>query len=386
MNLHGDVARHGGRRKLSNSSLTLTGKIMLKNQVSGIVKARMWHTVALATILAVPAIGMAQPMPPDHADHHPATMPTDMSLTDQVTELKAKVAKLEMTLQHKQMGMTGGSSGAMQPMGGKPQSPGGSMPGMSAAPGGGMGMGDDAMGGGKPPMDPMQGKSGMSGGGAMPAAATMAGGAPAGPAGGGMGMGMMQSEMGGMGAGAMPAGAPSQGMNGGGMGGGMGMDKMDMAGMMGMGAMSKGPNGSMSQSMLPGFPGASHIYHIGATGFFLDHPQHITLTTEQQAALNQAKEQATLAKSTADRAVEQADQELWMLTAADQPDAAKIEAKISEIEKLRGDERLGFIRAVGEASKVLTEEQRKVLTGFAPPVPAVAAPASAASPAPMSGM
>ena len=59
-----------------------------------------------------------------------------------------------------------------------------------------------------------------------------------------------------------------------------------------------------------------------------------------------------------------------MLTAADQPDAAKIEAKLAAIGKLRGDERLAFIRAVGDASKILTDEQRKILTGFAPPAPA----------------
>ena len=79
-------------------------------------------------------------------------------------------------------------------------------------------------------------------------------------------------------------------------------------------------------------------------------------------------------------ATKQAEQDLWTLTAADQPDAAKIEGKIAEIGKLRGDERLGFIRAVGEASKLLTDEQRKILTGFAPPAPA------AAPMAPMKGM
>ena len=64
-----------------------------------------------------------------------------------------------------------------------------------------------------------------------------------------------------------------------------------------------------------------------------------------------------------------------MLTAADQPDPAQIEAKLAEIGKLRGDERFSFIRAVGDASKVLTDEQRKILNGFAPP----------ASVAPMAG-
>ena len=134
---------------------------------------------------------------------------------------------------------------------------------------------------------------------------------------------------------------------------------------------------------MPGVPGASHLYHIGATGFFLDHPQHITLTTEQQAGLNKAKEHAVLAKSTADRAKEQAEQELWTLTAADEPDGGKIEAKLTEIGKLTADERLAFIRAVGEASKLLTGEQRKILTGFAPPAPA--APAAAPM-APMKNM
>ena len=140
---------------------------------------------------------------------------------------------------------------------------------------------------------------------------------------------------------------------------------------------------AMPQSSLPGFPGASHLYHIGATGFFLDHPQHIALTTEQQAALNKAKEQVTLAKSTSDRAIQQAEQELWTLTASDQPDAAKIEEKIAQMEKLSGNKRLAFIRAVGEASKLLTDQQRQILTGFAPPAP-MTVPAAAM--APMKGM
>jgi len=173
--------------------------------------------------------------------------------------------------------------------------------------------------------------------------------------------------------GAMPP-APPAGMSG---SGGMGMDKMEMAGMMGMAPMGGGSAIAVPESALPGFPGASHLYHLGATGFFLDHPQHITLTTQQQAGLNKAKEQAALAKSTADRAVEQAEQELWTLTATDQPDATAIQAKIGAIGKLRGDERLAFIRAVGDASKILTDEQRKSLTGFAPPAPAAAMPAGA---------
>jgi Spy/CpxP family protein refolding chaperone len=82
------------------------------------------------------------------------------------------------------------------------------------------------------------------------------------------------------------------------------------------------------------------------------------------------RQDSTLAKDTAKRKIDQAEQELWQLTSADQPDAGKIEAKIKEIEKLRGDERLAFIRSVGEAAKVLTDEQRKSLSGFASATPA----------------
>ena len=146
------------------------------------------------------------------------------------------------------------------------------------------------------------------------------------------------------------------------------MENCPMMDMMGMGSMggSKGMKMKMTAA-LPGFPGASHIYHIGATDFFLDHPEHITLSTEQQVKLNAAKQKAVTDKANAQRKVDEAEQQLWELTAADQPDAAKVEAKVREIEKLRGDQRLAIIRAVGEAAKVLTDDQRRTLLGTAPP-------------------
>ena len=186
-------------------------------------------------------------------------------------------------------------------------------------------------------------------------------------------MPMMEKMMG-----AMPPKAPAAPMS-------MGDDKMKMASMMGMSSMAPSAADTMPQSALPGFPGASHLYHIGATGFFLDHPEHITLTTEQQVALNKIKDQAMLAKSAADRAMEQAEQDLGTLTGSDQPEIAKIEAKVRDIAKMAGDQRLAFIRAVGEAAKLLTADQRKILTGFAPPAPAAALqpPAAAVSATPM---
>ena len=164
----------------------------------------------------------------------------------------------------------------------------------------------------------------------------------------------------------------SQGMQG--MDMTMGNDAMNV-----MGAM---PGGAMAQSAVPGVPGVSHLYHLGAAGFFLDHQEHIQLSAEQQKKLNQIRENALLEKATAERNVEEAEQQLWKLTAADQPDLAQIEARVHEIEKLRGDQRLTLIRPVVEAAKVLTEEQTKILLGTAaaakPEMPAakVATPGS----------
>lgn len=175
-------------------------------------------------------------------------------------------------------------------------------------------------------------------------------------------MGSMQG-MGGM-SGMSDGSGSMSGMNMGDMGMMNSMRTMDRGtGMMGMMKGMGGSKGMAMQSALPGFPGASHLYHIGATGFFLDHADHIQLTTEQQSKLNQIKEKASLEQATANRRIEEAEQQLWELTAADQPDAKAIEAKIREIEKLRGDQRLAFIRAVGDAAQALTHEQHQALTG-----------------------
>jgi len=176
------------------------------------------------------------------------------------------------------------------------------------------------------------------------------------------------NKMGGMGTGKMSG---MQGMSQdsdsqmSGMGMGMMGKGMGGMGMMGMNpAMSSDSMAGMEMpSALPGFPGASHVYHIGQTGFFLDHPEHITLTDEQQMKLNSIKESSLLATSTAEREIAEAEQELWTLTAADEPDIKKIEAKAKEIAQLQVKTRIAFIRSVGEAANALTKEQRQALVG-----------------------
>lgn len=185
---------------------------------------------------------------------------------------------------------------------------------------------------------------------------------------------MDDKEMGSMGG---KASSPMPGMGGmsgnssggmGGMPGGMGgMSGSSPGGMEGgccMGSMGQAP-GSM-QTSLPGFPGASHIYHVGATGFYLQYADKLGLSTSQKTSLNDIKQRALVDQSNQQRKIDEAEQALWLLTAAEQPDAASVEAKIREIEKLQADQRLGFIRAVGEAAKVLTDDQRKMVLGLAP--------------------
>lgn len=246
-----------------------------------------------------------------------ASSQSGASIAEQLRELRSKVAKLEAALQKKHTGKGHSSTGAH---GGKAHDHGQS----------------DFQG------SPSHAKSGRKG--MKP----------------GRGMSKMESKM-----------AMGKKSMSGSMKSGMGM----MKGGMGMGMMGRGMNmmgrmkgmGKMSMpSALPGFPGASHIYHIGATGFFLDHPQHITLGHDQKTKLNKFKEETLLKQATFDRRIEEAEQGLWVLTSAEKPDAAKIEAKIREITKLAGDKRIAFIRVVGQAANVLTDEQRKRLVGILP--------------------
>ncbi len=193
---------------------------------------------------------------------------------------------------------------------------------------------------------------------------------------------MMMRGMGGM---KMQPQGDGQNAGSGGMGGMSGMGMMSMEKMMGMGGMMSGKkmgmgmmgrspamtNSSMSSmsmpSALPGFPGASHLYHIGETGFFLDHDEHITLTKEQQLQLNRIKEESLLTTATSERKIDEAEQQLWMLTAAAEPDINKIDSKANEIAQLTVESRIAFIRAVGNAAKVLTDGQRKSLVGLDSP-------------------
>ena len=199
------------------------------------------------------------------------------------------------------------------------------------------------------------------------------------PTGAGKSMGMMD-EMGGMKSGmkdnpdemaGMVAGggnnmvAPAKGMGMCCMGG-MGASPSATAGMSSAPSPPGMPGTSSPSSAMAGQAGVSHLLHIGSTGFFLNHPQHITLTADQKSGLNLLKEKARLDQALEQRKIDRSEQELYNVTGADQLDNSKIQAKVGEIEKLRGEQRMSFIRAVGEASNLLTHDQHQALLGILP--------------------
>lgn len=300
------------------------------------------------------------------------------ALRKQVTELRSAMERDKVAPKRTKsrraastVGTMSGSSSASM-MGSAPAmamdddpSMSGSMPpagGQKAGASGGMGMDSDEMG--AMGANPSNAASKMSDDG-MSGTSSMAPMAmdddmdmmPAPDAGSSGGMAMDSGEMGGMssGGGSMPGGQMA----------GSGMKAMGccMAGMKGMGGTGSTPRPTTS---LPGFPGRSHLYHIGAEGFFLNHPQHIILSVDQQARLNRIREQALLTNATYERQVAEAEQALFVLTGADLPDTVKIHEQLRVIADLRAEQRAAFIRAVGEAARVLTDSQRDALLGRKP--------------------
>ena len=107
--------------------------------------------------------------------------------------------------------------------------------------------------------------------------------------------------------------------------------------------------------------GPAALMHIGAKGFFLDRPQTFTPRADQAKTLSEIKERSAMEMMAADKKLQEAEQQLWKLTASERPDLSGIEAKVREVEKLRADQRIAFIRSVSEAANLLTPEQKGIL-------------------------
>ncbi len=128
-----------------------------------------------------------------------------------------------------------------------------------------------------------------------------------------------------------------------------------------------------------------HLYHLGAVAFFLDH-EELLLTAAQRTKLAATRETAVLGHATTQRKIDQAEQDLWSLTSADRPDANRVEAKLTEIARLSTQQRMDYIRAIGQAVAQLPEAQQKMLAMAPMGSAGAAAPSASGSMSGMPGM
>ena len=143
------------------------------------------------------------------------------------------------------------------------------------------------------------------------------------------------------------------------MPGGSGMADDKMGGMPGGGTAPMKGKGMATKPMASASgQEAPHLLHVGAKDFFLDHQQHINMTSDQKMQLEKLKSDSAQQKATSKTKIDQSEQALWTLTSAAQPDSAAINSKVQDIATLRADEQISFIHAVSMASEVLTPEQR----------------------------
>ncbi len=114
----------------------------------------------------------------------------------------------------------------------------------------------------------------------------------------------------------------------------------------------------IGHSAVPRIPGASHLYHMGAKGFFLNHAERIDLSDEQKQELNRIRERAVLERAKRRAEIKSMELDVWQLTGLDKPNMSDIEAKIRSLEKARYDTRLNYLREVERA--IRNHVERKV--------------------------
>lgn len=107
--------------------------------------------------------------------------------------------------------------------------------------------------------------------------------------------------------------------------------------------------------------GVPHLYHIAAEYFLFDRKDKLDFSDEQKRSLKQIVEDVHLTLATHHRKIKQAEQELWVLTGKNKPDASSVEAKMKEIAELKVAKRMAYFKAVEKAVGVLTDEQKQKL-------------------------
>jgi hypothetical protein len=105
----------------------------------------------------------------------------------------------------------------------------------------------------------------------------------------------------------------------------------------------------------------SHLYHLGAKRFYLDREKPLALSDEQSMRLTHLWEFDQEERLRFRDALTRRERELYRLTGEEAPRFPEIDGIVRDIERLRAERRLTFIRRVAEAASVLTEHQREML-------------------------
>lgn len=134
----------------------------------------------------------------------------------------------------------------------------------------------------------------------------------------------------------------------------------DRQGMQGPGMRGPGRPGGWQRNV-----GRSHQHRRPSfVGMLLRNQQELGLTTQQVDSLRKLGMDARRAqiRRSADRQIAQLD--FMSLRFSDPVDMAKVEAKVREVEKLKGDGRIAAFRTADAAKAQLTAEQKEKLKGL----------------------
>jgi Spy/CpxP family protein refolding chaperone len=131
------------------------------------------------------------------------------------------------------------------------------------------------------------------------------------------------------------------------------------------GVQGGGHHGGWQRSIGHSQPGHSHSGHRPSfIGMLLRNQQQLGLTAQQVDSLRKLGMDSRRAeiRRSADRQIAQLD--LMSLRGSDPMDMGKVEAKVREIEKLKGDGTIARIRTADVAKGQLTPEQKEKLKGL----------------------
>lgn len=130
------------------------------------------------------------------------------------------------------------------------------------------------------------------------------------------------------------------------------------------GAFAAAPAHRGGDQTAPGHHRAWHRHQRPLISFMLEHRDDLALTPEQVRRLEQIRNDFQAQAKQTVATLRSSRSELRQFLAADAVDMARVEEKVRDIERLRGDLTIARLRAVEEGKAQLTTEQRARLAAL----------------------